>query len=94
MGQEPKKPWFDEAVLDPARVYKSPAEVLQDSRLDDDGMRRVLKSWEEDAKRLLESDEEGMTGGESSPLKAVQAALAELDRRDECVRDKPPTASA
>lgn len=90
MGEELKKSWFDEAVLDPEKVYKSPADVLADGRLDDEGMRKVLLSWEEDAKRLIESDEEGMTGGERSPLRAIQAALAELDKRGEVVRAKPP----
>jgi hypothetical protein len=95
MGQEPKKTWFDQAVLDPSKVYKSPAEVLADGRLDGEGMRKVLEAWEQDAKRLIQSSEEGMAKqegpDEGARLKAVQAALAELDKRDEVLRDKSPS---
>jgi hypothetical protein len=40
---------------------------------------RILRSWELDARRLLESAEENMTGGEKDRLPEIQRALRELE---------------
>ncbi len=90
MGRAKAKTWFDQALDDPMRTFGTPAEVLRDARLDEGGMRAVLTAWLQDAKRMTESADEGMTGGEDSLLREVECALAELDRREEVVRDKAP----
>jgi hypothetical protein len=79
--QKKTKSWFDQALDDPMSTYATPAQVLRDERLDEAGMRAVLEVWEQDARRLMESSDEGMPEGESPHLRDVNAALAELDRR-------------
>jgi hypothetical protein len=39
---------------------------------------KILQSWELDARRLLESAEENMTGGEKDRLPEIQSALRQL----------------
>ncbi len=70
------KSWFDLAIDQPGRVYASPAEVLRDERLDEAGMRAVLKAWVKAEQRVMEAT----GGGESAQLRDARAALAELDR--------------
>jgi hypothetical protein len=67
----------DKAMDDPSRAFKSPREVVE-SELSRDEKIKILKNWELDARRLLESAEENMTGGEKDRLPEVLRALREL----------------
>lgn len=52
---------IDKALGDPARIYGVPANVLTDTRLNEDQKRTILDSWALDQRRLMESEEENMT---------------------------------
>lgn len=67
----------DRAIDDPTRAFKSPREVVE-SELSREEKIKVLKSWELDARRLLESAEENMAGGEKDRLPEVLKALRQL----------------
>jgi hypothetical protein len=66
------------ATDDPSRAFASPREVAE-SDLPREEKIRILRSWELDARRLLESAEENMTGGEKDRLPEIQRALRELE---------------
>jgi hypothetical protein len=67
----------DKAIDDPTRAFSSPRHVVE-SDLPREEKIRILKSWELDARRLLESAEENMAGGEKDRLPEVLRALREL----------------
>jgi hypothetical protein len=67
----------NKALDDPSRAFSSPREVVE-SELPRDEKIKILKNWELDARRLLESAEENMTGGEKDRLPEVLRALREL----------------
>lgn len=72
------------ALKDPGRVYDTPRDVLNDSRLGFRQKQAVLKSWEEDQLALLRAEAEAMTqcDGSSSPirmLEQIEKALRELE---------------
>jgi len=66
------------ATDDPSRAFSSPRDVVE-SALPREEKIRILRSWELDARRLLESAEENMTGGEKDRLPEIQRALRELE---------------
>ena len=74
---------LERAVIEPSSVYETPEDVLADSRLDDTQKRRVLESWEQDARELAVAEEENMAGGEPNRLSDVLEALAKLPATDE-----------
>lgn len=82
---------LDKAVAQPWTVYEAPADVLADSRLTDSQKRRILESWEHDARELAVAEQENMAGGERSQLNRVLEALARLPGEDERPRG-PATA--
>lgn len=82
---------IDKAVAQPWTVYRTPEEVLADGSLDDSQKRRILESWQLDARELAVAEEENMGGGESSPLDRVLQALATLPSEDERPRGPATT---
>jgi hypothetical protein len=66
------------AIDDPSRAFSSPRQVVE-SELPREEKIKILRSWELDARRLLESAEENMTGGEKDRLPEIQRALRELE---------------
>ena len=70
---------FEKAVLDPAAVYASPADVLDDGCLDREQKIKILRRWEYDARELEVADDENMAGGPPSALDQVLQALHQLD---------------
>jgi hypothetical protein len=66
------------ATDDPSRAFSSPRDVVE-SELPREEKIQILRSWELDARRLLESAEENMTGGEKDRLPEIQRALRELE---------------
>lgn len=70
---------LDEKMLNPAKCYKSPADVLIDDALTREEKGKVLAAWRMDAERLTESSNEGMSGGENARLRDVALAQISLD---------------
>jgi CBS domain-containing protein len=66
------------ALLDPASVFGSPAEVERDGTLSQEEKLAILGSWEEDAHELAVAEDENMGGGGPSRLEEVMAARARL----------------
>ena len=69
---------FEQALLDPQAKFGTPESVLGREDLSAPQKRQLLEQWEADARRLSESAEEGMTGGESAPLDRISDALRSL----------------
>jgi len=69
---------LEKAVSQPWTVYDNPEDVLADKALSDAQKRRVLESWERDARELAVAEEENMGGGEPNKLDRVLQALAKL----------------
>ncbi len=74
---------LDQAVARPWSEYKTPEAVLADQRLDAAQKRRILESWERDARELAVAEEENMGGGEPDMLGRVLEALSTLPAEDE-----------
>lgn len=75
---------FSEAIDDPSRKFSSPMAVLEADEFSREEKIEVLRSWELDAKRLLESADENMTderGRDRNQLPEIQKALRALDAR-------------
>jgi hypothetical protein len=74
---------LDQALLDPAAVFKTPDDVLEAHGLSPETKKAILVRWEEDAEALIRATEEGMPPDDNrrNPgelLRAVQAALLAL----------------
>ena len=82
---------LEKTVAQPWTAYKTPEEVLDDSHLDDHQKRRVLESWEHDARELAVAEEENMGGGEPNMLDRVLKALSGLPAEDEKPRGPSTT---
>ena len=67
------------ALQDPAAHFGSPQDILTDPSLSRALRVKLLRRWEEDAKRLEVAENEGMTGGEESMLQRVKQALLTLE---------------
>ncbi len=81
---------LEQARLDPGSVFANP-EALRDSPdLTRDQKIELLRSWAYDASELAVAEEEGMTGGEASPLSRILTALHALTGGYD-VDHSPPT---
>ena len=69
---------FDKAKLEPATVFKSPADVLLAADLTHDQKIEILQSWEYQAADEAVALEEGMPGDDSDLLWQVLDALGRL----------------
>jgi hypothetical protein len=71
-----REKFLEDAKADPARIYRSPNDVLRDRRLTVGDRREILAAWE---RKIAEE------GGEGEPelIALVQRALQELDDDDE-----------
>ena len=72
---------LEDMLADPAACFASPDDVLR-ADLSNEDKRRVLQTWETDARRLEESAGENMSGGERSRLQAVREAARKIERPD------------
>jgi hypothetical protein len=70
--------YVDKAKLSPARIFKSPMDVVEANDIAPAGKLAILKAWEADERALLRAEDEGMGGGEHAHLHKVQAALDHL----------------
>jgi hypothetical protein len=76
---------LDKAKLDPASVFRTPADVLSAPGLSPEDKKAILVRWEADAEALIRATEEGMPPSENrSPpaelLRAVHEGLESLER--------------
>jgi hypothetical protein len=71
----------ERAILDPARVFRDPLEVVSHPALTRTEKRRILESWEWDALRIEATQDEAWLDGEPSRLEEVRAALRALEAR-------------
>jgi hypothetical protein len=71
---------YDQALLNPAAIFKRPKDVLDTESLTTDQKLEVLKSWETDALLLSVATEENMGGGEPSRIEDVRHAIDVLTR--------------
>jgi hypothetical protein len=77
-------PDIDKALLDPARVFAAPREVVEHPLLSAAEKREILTRWLWDARRIdATADESPASCGEPSRLDEVLAALAALDANDQ-----------
>ena len=69
---------LDQAKLDPASVFKTPADVLMAPGISREDKQAILVRWEADAEALMRATGEGMPASENrapgETLRAVQAA--------------------
>ena len=72
--------YVDKAKLSPARIFKSPMDVVKTNAIERADKFAILKAWEADELALLRAEDEGMGGGEHAHLQKVQAALAQLSK--------------
>jgi hypothetical protein len=70
-----REKFLEDAKADPARIYRSPNDVLRDRRLADADRREILVAWE---KKIVDE-----TGDESELIALVQRALQELNEGDD-----------
>jgi TrmH family RNA methyltransferase len=68
--------------LDPSLTYASPKALADDPKLGRSEKIRLLVRWRLDARRLQESEGEGMIGGERAPLGEIERLIAELETAD------------
>lgn len=81
-GTVERRPDYERALINPAAVFSSPAEVLHDPSLSLSEKREVLQRWAWDAWLLEVAADEAMAGGEPSRLDDVKQALATLDHTE------------
>jgi hypothetical protein len=70
--------YLDRAKLNPARIFKSPMDVVETNDIRPSEKLAILQAWEADERALLRAGDEGMSGGEHAHLQKVQAALSHL----------------
>jgi hypothetical protein len=70
--------YVDKAKLSPARIFKSPMDVVKANDIWPAEKLAILQAWEADERALLRAEDEGMGGGEHAHLHKVQAALDHL----------------
>jgi hypothetical protein len=71
-------PELKTAMDNPSKVFKRPADVLQNADLTRAQKIGILRQWEVDARLLSVAEEENMTQGEPSPMAEVVSALIAL----------------
>ncbi|HEY5808530.1 MAG TPA: hypothetical protein VIT67_11205 [Povalibacter sp.] len=70
----------EDAIADPTRQFKTPMDVVRDTRLDIEAKRQILESWKKDAELLSTAANENMAGGETPSLQEVSLALDKLEK--------------
>ncbi|SON56340.1 hypothetical protein HDIA_2799 [Hartmannibacter diazotrophicus] len=69
---------FEQALLNPASVFKSPEAVLEESSLTKRQKTEILLQWEYNAAEEAVALEEGMPGEETNMLHRVLTALGQV----------------
>lgn len=76
-------------LLDPARAFAGPEDVLGHEELTRQQKIRVLKIWEHDAAEAEVATEEGMPGSNGSLLRRIMLALHALSDEARSLRTDP-----
>ena len=87
--KRPYRTRFEDILLDPARVFADPEDVLADDELTREEKIRVLKLWEHDAAEAEVATEEGMRGNGDGLLHRILLALHEVDAAADAARTDP-----
>lgn len=69
---------LEQAMLNPGRVFESPAAVCDSPELSQEQKIEILRRWEYDARELQVATEENMGGGPAGRLDQVLVALHQL----------------
>lgn len=78
-----RKSDFNQAVRDPGSVYETPEQVLADPRLDRQGKRSILETWQQRASGRPHADSAPAGGADPALKRRVDTALRTLnDRRN------------
>ena len=85
--------YVDKAKLSPARIFKSPMDVVKANDIGPAQKLAILQAWEADERALLRAEDEGMGGGEHAHLHKVQAALDHLKTGATACRRAPRAAT-
>lgn len=80
---------IEQAIKNPASVFKSPFEIVESSELSNDQKIKILKSWRYDAKQMSVATEENMPGNNNELLSKIIAALKLLDVPEEIESSQP-----
>ncbi len=81
MTKNVEKQLFKQAAYDPAALFSSPYDLVNDPRFSQNQKIRLLKSWAWDIQELLVAEDENMVGGNDSSgdlLEDIQCALGRL----------------
>ena len=71
---------IEEALQDPALVFDSPKEVLEDETLSHELKIKILEQWRYDALLMHTASCENMGGGERSHMDQILKCLRELKK--------------
>jgi len=69
---------MDKRVRDPAKVFQSPADVVDAQSLNHEHKLKILRHREFDCRELLVAEDENMIGGKPARLREVLQAMARL----------------
>jgi hypothetical protein len=72
---------LNSAILNPARAYKYPMDVVEALRITPLEKLAILKAWEADERALQRAEDEGMVGGEHAHLQRVQHAISHIQQQ-------------
>ncbi len=72
---------YEQARRNPTGVYDCPRAVIEDEALDAQQKLDILRTWENEAAHLQESEAGGLEGGEPSLLREIKQAIRELSVR-------------
>ena len=70
--------YVDRAKLSPARIFKSPMDVVEANDIRPPEKLAILQAWEADERALLRAEDEGMGGGEHAHLRLLTISSNEL----------------
>ena len=80
MVEHAARPSIETIIKDPAKYFRAPRDVVEDSGYSREEKRRILDSWALDAQLLSVAEEENMAGADRPGLRDVKLALLELEK--------------
>jgi hypothetical protein len=76
-------------IDNPATAFERPGDVVTDSKLSHDEKKKVLNTWEQDARQLMTASNEGMSGPEEGLDPGDHHRMAEVIRAKQTLGEKP-----
>ena len=80
--------YVDKAKLSPARIFKSPMNVVEANDIGPAEKLAILQAWEADERALLRAEDEGMGGGEHVRCKRL-STISSNELAGRVQRDSP-----